>query len=371
MKLPKPFTLAEIASIIDGIVEGPSDLAVNSIAMSPLSAGPGDLAVVFEPKLVKRIGECHASAVIVQEGVATSLPKIAVRRPMLALRKMLAAVQPRRFYPEVGVHPTAVIDPTCQLEEGVAIGPLAVIGPRTKIGSGTRIMANCVVGGEVVIGKDCLFYPGCLIADYVQIGNRVILQQGASIGSDGFGYVSEHPSNMELRIAGINELSDEPNPLLKIPQIGTVILEDDVEIGACTTVSRATMGATIIGQGTKIDNLVMIAHNCKLGRETIVVSMTGLAGSCTVGDRAIIAGHVGVKDHIRIGKDAIIEGKAGVMKDIGDAEVVVGIPAAPVREHMTQLAYIRKGPQLHAEMKELKKRLEELEKALLLTKTTK
>jgi len=364
MKLPREFKLAEIAAVSGGRLEGPADLKIVSVATNPLTAGEGDLALVFEPKLVKHLDAIKASAVVVPEGVKTDLPKIVVARPLLALQRMLSALQPKRFFPEPGVHPSAVVDPSAQLAEAVAIGPLVVVGPGTRIGKGTRISAGCTVGGQVTIGEDCLFHAKCMVADYVQIGNRVILQQGASIGADGFGYATERPSNLELRVAGITELSEEPNPHLKIPQIGTVIIEDDVEIGSNTTVDRATIGATVVGSGTKIDNLVMIAHNCRIGREAIIVSMAGIAGSCTIGDRAILAGHVGVKDHTRIGKDVIVEGKAGVMRDIADGEVVVGIPAIPVREHMTQLAHVRKGPQVYADVKALKKKVEELEAAL-------
>jgi UDP-3-O-[3-hydroxymyristoyl] glucosamine N-acyltransferase len=188
------------------------------------------------------------------------------------------------------------------------------------------------------------------------------MQQGASIGSDGFGYVTQNMSNLEKRMAGRTDLSDEPNMPLKIPQIGTVIVEDDVEIGSYTTIDRATMGATTIGKGTKIDNLVMIAHNVRLGKEVLIVSQTGVAGSVVVGDRVVIAGHVGIKDHLNIGKDAIVEGKAGVMKDVGEQEVVVGSPALPAREFMSQYAVFRKGPQMYDELRALKKRVEELEK---------
>ena len=367
MKLPKEFKLGEIAMVSGGRLEGPADLKIVGVATNPLTAGEGDLALVFEPKLIKNIDAVKASAVVVPEGVKTDLPKIVVARPLLALQRMLTVLQPKRFFPEPGVHPSAVVDPTAQLGEGVAIGPLVVIGPGTRIGRGTRIAAGCTIGGQVTIGEDCLFHAKCMVADYVQIGSRVILQQGASIGADGFGYITERPSNMELRVAGVNELSDAPNPHLKIPQIGTVIIEDDVEIGSNTTVDRATIGDTVIGAGTKIDNLVMIAHNCRIGREAIIVAHVGIAGSCTIGDRAILAGHVGVKDHIKIGKDAIVEGKAGVMRDIGEGEVVVGIPAQPVREFMTQLAYSRKSSQIHSDVKALKKKVEELETALRVT----
>jgi len=361
MKLPKEFSIGEIAMVIGGRVEGPADVKVQSVAMSPLAAQPGDLALVFDPKLVRRIAECKASAVIVPEGIKCNLPMVVVNRPTLALQKMLTAVQPRRYMPEPGIHPTAVVDKSCEIGEGVAIGPLVVIGPDTKIGAGTKIMAGCVIGGKVVIGESTLLHPGCLIADYVKIGSRVILQQGASLGSDGFGYVTERTSNLEKRMSGSRDVSTESNPHLKIPQIGTVIVEDDVEIGANATVDRATMGATIIGQGSKIDNLVMVAHNVRMGKEVLVIAQTGLAGSTVLGDRSIVAGQAGIKDHIRIGADSIVEAQSGVMRDVADGEVVCGTPAVPHIEYMTNVAMIRKGEQMHKELKELKKRIAQLE----------
>jgi len=366
MKLPSEMTLAKVALAVGGRLAGSPELTVSSLAMSPLNAAPGDIVFVFEPKLLNRLDECKARAVVVPEGTParSERPMIFVQRPMLAFRSFLSAIEPRRYVPEFGVHPTAIVDPTAQLAADVAVGPLVVIGPGTKIGARTKIMAGTVIGGDVTIGEECIFYPGCVIADYVRVGNRVTLQQGASLGSDGFGYVTERPSNMELRMAGVKELSDKLNPLLKIPQIGTVIVEDDVEIGSNATIDRATVGATIIGRGTKIDNLVMIAHNCRLGQEVIVVSQTAVGGSCVVGDRVILSGHVGVKDHINIGKDAIVEGKAGVMKDIPEADVQMGAPSMPAREFFTQVAHIRRLPKIFDEFKALQKRVAHLEHQL-------
>jgi UDP-3-O-[3-hydroxymyristoyl] glucosamine N-acyltransferase len=364
MKLPRELSLAEIAFVAGGKIEGPPDTKVSSVALSPLAAQEGDLALVFDPKIVRRIHEIKASIVIVPEGVKTDIPRVIVERPMLALQKMLCAVAPKRFYPPPGVHPTAVVDESVELGEDVAIGPYVVIGPNTKIGAQTKIMAHCYIGGGVKIGSRCLLHPHAMVADYCRVGDRVIFQQGASIGSDGFGYVTERPSNLERRMAGDRDLSFESNPHLKIPQTGYVIIEDDVEIGAYSTIDRATMGATTICKGVKIDNLCMIAHNCKIGQEALIISQVGIAGSCTIGDRSILAGQVGLKDHIKVGRDVIIEGKAGVMRDIPDEDVQVGIPAIPVREHMTQLAITRKGPQIYDELKDLKKRVAELEKLL-------
>jgi UDP-3-O-[3-hydroxymyristoyl] glucosamine N-acyltransferase len=364
MKLPKDLSLKEIAFFIGGKVEGNPDTKVSTFAMNPLNAKEGDLAVLFDKAYLKRIDECKASAAIVPTGTKCSMPHITVDRPLLAMQRMLGAMQPKRFLPPKGIHPTAVVDETATIGEGVALGPYVVVGPHSTIGENTIIMANCVIGGKVTIGRNCLLHPGCLIADYTQIGNRVIMQQGASIGSDGFSYVTEKMSNIERRLAGIKPLSKEQNSNLKIPNIGNVVIEDDCEIGANATIDRATVGSTKIGAGTKIDNLVMIAHNCTIGKDVLIISQTAVAGSCKVHDRAILAGQVGLKDHITVGADAIVEAQAGVLSDIAEEAVVVGSPALPARELLTTVAYSRKGPQMYKQLRALQKKVDELEAKL-------
>jgi UDP-3-O-[3-hydroxymyristoyl] glucosamine N-acyltransferase len=365
MDLPKEFSLAEIAAVAGAKVGSGGDTKVKRVSVSPLSAKEGDLALFFDPKMLDKLSECKATAVLIPEGVETKLPHIVVKRPQLALQRMLSAMQPPRFLPPAGVHPTAVVDPSAQLGEGVAVGPNVVIGPKTVIGKNTKIAAGSLIGGAVKIGENCVFHQGCLIADYVQIGNRVSMQQGASVGADGFAYVTERPSNMEVRMAGGKELSDDPNPPLKIPQIGTVIIEDDVEIGSYTTIDRATMGATVIGAHTKIDNLVMVAHNNRIGKECLIVAGAAIAGSCVIGDRVVMAGQAGLKDHLRIGKDAIIQGQAGVIGDLEDKAVVVGSPAMPVREFWEGVASQKRIPKINKQVREMQQRIEKLEKALL------
>jgi UDP-3-O-[3-hydroxymyristoyl] glucosamine N-acyltransferase len=366
MDLPKEFTLAEIAQVAGARVGSGGDTKVKRVSVSPLQAGEGDLALFFDPKLLPKLAECKASAVLIPEGTPCSLPHLVVARPQFAMQKMLMAIQPKRFIADGGVHPSAFVDPTAELAEGVSVGPNAVVGPKTKIGARTKVGAGALIGGGVKIGEDCILHQGAMVADYCRLGNRVILQQGASIGADGFGYVTERPSNMELRMAGSKEpMSDEPNPLIKIPQTGYVILEDDVEIGSNSCVDRATMGSTVIGAGTKVDDLVMIAHNNRFGRECIVVAMAAFAGSCTIGDRAIIAGQVGVKDHTRIGKDAIVQAQCGVMNDIPDEAVMVGSPAQPYGEFFRMTAVQQKLPEMRKSMRDMQKRIEQLEKVLL------
>lgn len=368
MKLPTEMTLQQIAHVLGGRVEGPSDLKVGAVATSPFLAGENDLALVFDDKAVSRLADCKAKALVVAEGAKTDRPRIIVNRPMLAIQKMLSAIAPQKYSPAVGVHPSAVVDASAEIAATAAIGPLVVVGPKSKIGAGTKVFPGTVIGAGVVIGEDTVIGAGCLIADDIKIGNRVSLQQGASIGSDGFGYVTEKESNLERRLKGSKDLVDESNPHLKIPQLGTVIIEDDVEIGSNTTIDRGTMGATIIGRGTKIDNLVMIAHNVRIGQEVLIIAHTGIGGSSVVEDRAIISGLCAISDHVKIGKDAIIEGTSGVMRDVPAGQVQVGTPAVERREHIEGIIRVRKLGKTNADVKELKDRVAKLE-ALLAEKS--
>ncbi len=373
MKLPVPMTMAQIAGFVGGTPHGSPDITVTGIAVDPFQSEEGDIALVVDRTIIARLNEIKASVVISPFGTEKTHPDraiILVERPKLAIQKICTALAPKKFLPE-GIHPTAVIDPTAEIGKNVLIGPLVVVGPQSKIGDGTVIMANTVIGGRVTIGEKCYFHPGVMVADHCRVGNRVILQQGASIGSDGFGYTTEKPANAELLMSGVKELPDVRQPLLKIPQVGIVIIEDDVEVGSNTTIDRATIGATVIGAGTKIDNLVLVAHNCKLGNDTIIVGQTAIGGSCTIGDRAILAGGVLLKDHVKIGKDVIIEGGAAVIKDVPAQEVQAGIPAIAAKEHFKSLAQVKRLPKLVNEVRELKQRLMQLEKQLLEKQLTK
>ncbi|MEZ4542906.1 MAG: UDP-3-O-(3-hydroxymyristoyl)glucosamine N-acyltransferase [Cyanobacteriota/Melainabacteria group bacterium] len=369
MKLPMPMSASQIAGFIGGTVEGDGNALVSGIAVDPFGATREDIALVTDSALLKKLDQCKAKIVIVPQGTKTSDKEqvlITVERPKLAIQRICTALKPQRFLPAKGVHETAVVDPTAEVSEEASVGPYVVIGPNSKIGAGTFVMAHTVIGGKVNIGDNCLIHPGCLIADYVRIGNRVILQQGANLGADGFGYTTEKPANAELLTQGkADQMSDDRNPLLKIPQIGTVIIEDDVEIGAYSTIDRATIGATVIGQGTKVDNLVLIAHNCQFGNDAIVVGHTAVGGSCKIGDRAIMAGGVRLRDHITVGKDAIIEGCAAVVKDVPERDIQVGMPAINAREYLKVQMYSRKLPKMNAELRELKERLKQLESRLL------
>jgi UDP-3-O-[3-hydroxymyristoyl] glucosamine N-acyltransferase len=368
MRLPQAMNLEQIAHVIGGTVHGDAKIFVESVSPSPLMAKEEELAFVFEQKLVKKLAQCKARAIVAPLGTEKEFPDrnmILVERPNLAIQRVLTALAPKRYLPAEGIHPTAVIDDTAELAAEVAIGPYVVIGPKSKIGARTVIMSHTVIGGEVVIGEDCVIYPSCLIADFIKIGNRVILQQGASLGSDGFGYVTEHPSNLEKNMAGQKDFTYEPNPLLKIPQIGTVVVEDDVEIGSYTTIDRATMGATVIGSGSKIDNLVMVAHNNRIGKDVLVIANAAIGGSCVIGDRCVLGGSANLSDHVHMGNDSVLSGGSGAMRDLGEGEIHAGLPAAPAREYFSQVANIKRMPRVQEDVRDLKRRIALLEQQLL------
>ena len=368
MRLPQEMPIAMIAQLIGGRVHGDGSVKVSTVSPSPLHAGEDDLAFVYDEKLIKDLGSCKAKAIIAPTSSEKMHPDrnmVLVARPNLAIQRVLTALQPKRYTPPVGIHPTAVIDETAEVSDSAAIGPYVVIGPKSKVGARTIVMSHTVIGGEVTIGEDCLLHPACLIADYCKIGNRVILQQGAGIGADGFGYVTANESNLEKSKRGEKNLSSEPNPLLKIPQIGNVVLDDDVEIGSYATIDRATMGSTVVGAGTKIDNLVMVAHNNRIGREVMIIGNAAIGGSCNIGDRSVVAGSSSLSDHVTMSSDAVLVGGSGAMRDIASGEIHAGVPAVNARDFFGQVAAVKRMPRVLDDVKDLKKRLALLEQQIL------
>ena len=245
----------------------------------------------------------------------------------------------------MGRHPTATIAASASIDDGVSIGPRVCVGERTRIGSGTELHAGVTLGDDVTIGNDCVLYPNVVLYDGVTLGNRVKLHAGVVIGADGFGYVP-----------------DSENRRHKFPQIGTVIIEDDVEIGANTCVDRGALGQTVIGRWTKIDNLVQIAHNVRIGERVVIAAQTGISGSTVIEDDAIIGGQVGMGDHARVQRGAIIGSKAGILpgKIVRAGAVVWGIPARPLDEYKRLNAHWGRLPQMRDEIKALRRQVEEL-----------
>lgn len=366
MKLSQPVTLGYIAKLCGGRLIGDENITISSVSENPNQSTSEDIALVFDKSNLSKLSSLEAKAFIIPASYKsnTSKPTILVDKPLFALKNILQMFEPKRFIPKSGIDPTAIVDDTAIIEQNVAIGPYCVIGPGSTIGANSTIMAHCVIGCGVAIGENCLIYPMVVIADYVKIGSQVILQQGVSVGADGFGYVTKHPSVIEKRLNGDFTLDSSPNPHFKIPQIGNVIIEDDVEIGSNSTVARATIGSTKIMRGTKIDSLVLVAHNVVIGEECLIAGLSGIAGSTKIGNKVVLGGACGIKDHLSIGDEAIVEAKAAVMRNIPAGDVQTGIPSVTAREHFKEVAHIKKLPVIYRDLKNMRRQLKILSEKL-------
>jgi UDP-3-O-[3-hydroxymyristoyl] glucosamine N-acyltransferase len=323
-------TLGQLAELVGGDLVGDPDLVITGAATMS-DALPGQISFVDHPKLRAQLARTTASAVLVPCGwEAVESPAIRVPMVRAAFAAVVSHFRPPFHSPNVGISPAARIDATAQLESGVQIHPLAVIGPEVRIGRGSIIHSHVTLMGRCRIGRDVTIFPGC------------VLYRDTVIGAYGFGYET---------IDGRHLRGD---------QLGYVVLEDDVEVGANTTIDRGTYGATVIGEGTKIDNQVMIAHNCRLGKHNLICSQVGIAGSSATGDYVVMAGQVGVPDHVRIGHRAVLGAKAGVMRDVPDDTTVIGIPATPEREQMAIQAALAKLPEMRRQLRDLKRHVDQL-----------
>jgi UDP-3-O-[3-hydroxymyristoyl] glucosamine N-acyltransferase len=347
--------LRDIAAALSAPVEGDGSIEIAGIA-DPAHASGSDLALAMTHDSVSALAHTKARAVVAALKVAVAVDRfdavIKVEHPRHAL-----AILPRLFERPVhrgsGIHPSAIVAPDAQIDDGVIIGPLSVVGPRSRIGGGTAVLPHVTVGADVVIGRDCLIHPGTRIGDRVVLGDRVILQHNVSLGADGFSYAGPAPGE---RMAGHN-MGD----LQRINSLGTVIIGDDVEIGANSAVDRATLVATRIGRNTKIDNLVQIGHNAEIGEDCLICGKVGISGSVQIGDRVMLAGGVGVADHVTIGSDAMIAAGSGVVSDVPPKGEMFGYPAMPRKRAFEQIKYLARARVLFTEFGELKKRIAALE----------
>ncbi|MDD5006196.1 MAG: UDP-3-O-(3-hydroxymyristoyl)glucosamine N-acyltransferase [Candidatus Omnitrophica bacterium] len=335
--------LREIADLLGAEVIGDPDVVITGVA-SVKEAKKGDITFISNPKYLPFINETKASAVIASAKIeGFSRPVVKTNNPSLAFAKVVSLFNPPKNICNKGVHPSAVLGKDVKLGKDIAIGPYAVIEDGVSIGDRSIINSGVYIGYDTSIGEDCFVYSNVSIREKTSIGNRVIIHNGTVIGSDGFGY----------------DTIDKVHH--KIPQLGCVVIDDDVEIGANVAIDRARFDKTRIGKGTKIDNLVHIAHNVVTGENCIIVAQVGISGSVSIGNNVTIAGQAGLSGHITIGDNVIIGGQAGVTKSVPANNFVSGYPAKPHKEATKINAYIQRLPRLNETVAELKARLDKIE----------
>jgi UDP-3-O-[3-hydroxymyristoyl] glucosamine N-acyltransferase len=331
--------LRDLAAKLGCAVRGDGGAEVRRVAAIE-SAGPYDLTFLSNPRFAPLLATTQASAVIVAPGVETPLPSLVTPNPYLAYARAVAVLHPREL-PTPGVHPSAQVDPTAELGEAVHVGALAVVGAGARIGARTAIHPHVVVYPEVKIGEDCLIHSGAQIRERCHLGDRVVVQNGAVIGGDGFGFAKADDGRYQ-----------------KIQQLGVVIVEDDVEIGALVAIDRAALAETRIGRGTKIDNLVQIGHSVTVGEDTILVAQVGIAGSSKIGARVTLAGQVGVAGHLTIGNGVIATAQSGIPSSVEPGTIVSGYPAIENRAWLKASAVFARLPELSRRVRELERQLE-------------
>jgi UDP-3-O-[3-hydroxymyristoyl] glucosamine N-acyltransferase len=342
-------TAEELAAHIGSQCVGDGGVVLTRIA-NLQNATAGSLAFIENQKSLESQIKCDASCLIVSdlESARSTFPNVPAfivsDQPKLAFAQIASFLHPPKRR-EPLIHSTAVVAETANLDLTVYLGAHVSIGERSSVGAGTAVEAGVTIGDNVTVGVDCVIHPGVVLYDNVSIGDRVILHAGVCVGADGFGYVRDD--------MGYH----------KFPQQGTVLIEDDVELGAHTCVDRAALGVTRIGKGTKIDNLVHVGHNCDIGERVVIAAQTGISGSVVIEDDVVIGGQVGFGDHIRVRSGAVIGSKAGILPGkIVRAGVWWGIPIQPLDEYKRLNAHMQHLPEMREEIKELKRRLEELQK---------
>jgi len=333
-------TLEELARELKGELAGDGSVVVKNIRDIE-EAREGDLAILLAKKYEKLLEKTSASACVIPETLkkSFSIPTIKCKNPNLAFKKAAELILKREKNRLTGIHEKAAIGEKVTLGENVSVGAFAVLEDGCEVGSGTTISANTYVGRSVKIGKDCLIYPSVTILENVRLGDRVFIHSGSVLGSDGFGY--------ERTLNG-NE---------KIPHIGNIIIDDDVELGASVTIDRAKIAHTRIGKGTKVDNLVQIAHNVRIGSNCVIVAQCGISGSAKIGNNVIMGGQVGVVDHVEIGDNVMIAARSAIMKNVPSNTVMWGIPGRPLRKAKKIYALFDKLPDIYERLQALEKKV--------------
>lgn len=331
-------TAGQLAELLDGKLEGDPDLVITGVAKIE-EARPGEITFLANPKYERYLTSTQATAVIVSETQrAKNACLIRVPDPYQAFAKLLQFFQSSEKPPAKGIHPTAHLGENVTLGRAVCIGPQVVIGDRCKIGDEVLIFPGAVIGDDVTIGGQTVIHTGVSIRFGVQIGSRVCIQDNTVIGSEGFGFAPSEDGGYE-----------------KIPQVGTVVIEDEVEIGAGCTIDRATLGATRIGKGTKLDNLIQVAHNVVIGANTVIAAQTGISGSTKIGAHCMIGGQVGFVGHITLGKGSMVGAQSGISRSFPPGSKLFGYPAQDHHEQLRIQAHLKKLPELVKQVNRLEK----------------
>lgn len=333
--------LSELAARLGASVRGDGSVEIARVAGID-EAGPGDLTFVSNPRYAAKLPSTRASAVIVAPEIETALPCLLSANPYLAFARAVAVLDPPPR-PAPGVHPTAQVGAGAVLGEGVHLGAYAVVGARARVGARSVLHPHVVLYDDVVVGEDCDLHSGVQVREACRIGDRVVVQNGAVIGSDGFGFAK-----------------DDAGRYAKIPQRGIVVLEDDVEIGALTAIDRAALAETRIGRGTKIDNLVQVGHSVTIGEDSVLAGQVGIAGSTKLGKRVTLAGQVGVAGHLSLGDGVIASAQTGIPHDVEAGAFVSGYPAIDNRSWLKSSAVFAKLPELKKRLRELEQQVEAL-----------
>ncbi len=335
-------TLQQLADLVGGQIQGDPALEISRVFPIDL-AGEGDITFISNPKYLSKLKQSNASAIILAPGIdAPGFNLLVCANPYLAFAKILTFLQVPKL-PAKGIMPGAIVAESAKVADGATIHPGCILGENVVIGTGTTLFANVVIYGDVTIGENCLLHAGAIVREGSVLGHRVILQPAAVIGSDGFGFAPDGTS------------------YYKIPQVGIVVLEDDVEIGSCSCIDRAALGETRISRGTKIDNLVQIGHNVEIGEDSILVSQVGISGSTKIGKRCTFGGQAATAGHVIVGDNVTIGGRGGVTGNVAANQVLSGLPAMPHKQWLRTTMALPKVPEMRKELQQLKKRLELLE----------
>lgn len=333
------FSLAEITELVQGDLEGDSSIEIHGLAKIE-EAGVGEITFISNPKYAKFINTTHASAAIVSHDFPKTVkPIIRTKDPYLSFLKVLKIFHPPLETVIMGIHPSAIIDQTAQIGENARIGAHVVVEKDCRIGNDVTIHPGVKISRDVQIGSNTTLYANVVLRENVRLGENVIIHSGTVIGSDGFGFAREGQHYH------------------KIPQVGTVIIENDVEIGANCSIDRATLGETIIHKGAKLDNLIQVAHNVEIGENTVIAAQTGISGSTRIGKNVMIGGQVGFVGHIEIGDNTTIGAQSGVSKSLPPNSVYFGYPARPIMQAKREEAALRKLPELLKKVSDLEDKM--------------